>query len=273
MRKLLTLCSTLCLMAILCVPASALEYTVEAPSGLEFASATSVEPVLTADRGERPNEDLSKTHPVVAPAFGSNTSYLPGSGEPLCSFLNVTGAIQRPVGNIPMIPLPNAPGIPSAPLVGNTSITVEPSTPTCGYTEVTGDMYYTGDYLGRIKIPSLGVNVKVYQGTDSSALAKGAGHFENTSIWEGNVCIAGHNRGAHGIFGDIHTLKSGDAITLTTKSGARTYSVFSVDKVKETDTSMLGRTVENQITLLTCVTGQSTYRWCVQAMETFDDRV
>lgn len=273
MRKLLTLCSTLCLMAILCVPASALEYTVEAPSGLEFASATSVEPVLTADRGERPNEDLSKTNPVVAPAFGSNTSYLPGSGEPLCSFLNVTGAIQRPVGNIPMIPLPNAPGIPSAPLVGNTSITVEPSTPTCGYTEVTGDMYYTGDYLGRIKIPSLGVNVKVYQGTDSSALAKGAGHFENTSIWEGNVCIAGHNRGAHGIFGDIHTLKSGDAITLTTKSEARTYSVFSVDKVKETDTSMLGRTVENQITLLTCVTGQSTYRWCVQAMETFDDRV
>ena len=267
MRKLLTLCSTLCLMAILCVPASALEYTVEAPSGLEFASATSVEPVLTADRGERPNEDLSKTNPVVAPAFGSNTSYLPGSGEPLCSFLNVTGAIQRPVGNIPMIPLPNAPGIPSAPLVGNTSITVEPSTPTCGYTEVTGDMYYTGDYLGRIKIPSLGVNVKVYQGTDSSALAKGAGHFENTSIWEGNVCIAGHNRGAHGIFGDIHTLKSGDAITLTTKAGTRTYSVFSVSKVKETDTSMLGRTVENQITLLTCVRNQSAYRWCVQAVE------
>ena len=172
-----------------------------------------------------------------------------------------------------LCPEEDAPGIPSAPLVGNTSITVEPSTPTCGYTEVTGDMYYTGDYLGRIKIPSLGVNVKVYHGTDSSALAKGAGHFENTSIWEGNVCIAGHNRGAHGIFGDIHTLKSGDAITLTTKSGARTYSVFSVDKVKETDTSMLGRTVENQITLLTCVTGQSTYRWCVQAMETFDDRV
>lgn len=264
MKKLLTLCSTLCLMAILCVPASALEYTVEPPSGLEFASATSVEPVLTADRGERPNEDLSKTNPVVAPAFGSNTSYLPGSGDPLYPFLNVTGAVQQSVGNIP---LPNASGIPSAPFVGNTSIVVEPSTPSYGYTEVTGDMYYTGDYLGRVKIPSLGVSVKVYQGTDSSALAKGAGHFEDTSIWEGNVCIAGHNRGAHGIFGDIHTLKSGDAITLTTKAGTRTYSVFSVDKVKETDTSMLGRTVENQITLLTCVKGQSAYRWCIQAVE------
>ena len=166
-----------------------------------------------------------------------------------------------------MIPLPNTPGIPSASFAGNTSITVEPSKPTYGYTEVTGDMYYTGDYLGRVKIPSLGVNAKVYQGTDSSALSKGAGHFEDTSIWEGNVCIAGHNRGAHGIFGDIHTLKSGDAITLTTKAGSRTYSVFSVDKVKETDTSMLNRTAENQITLLTCVKGQSAYRWCVQATE------
>lgn len=267
MKKLLTLCSALCLMAIFCVPASALEYTVEAPGGLEFASATSVEPVLTADRGERPNEDLSKGNPMVAPAFGSNTSYLPGSGEPLYPFLGVAEAAQQPVGNIPVIPLPNTPGIPSAPFVGNTSITVEPSKPTYGYTEVTGDMYYTGDYLGRVKIPSLGVNVKVYQGTDSSALSKGAGHFEDTSIWEGNVCIAGHNRGAHGIFGDIHTLKSGDAITLTTKAGSRTYSVFSVDKVKETDTSMLNRTAENQITLLTCVKGQSAYRWCVQATE------
>lgn len=267
MKKLLTLCSTLCLMAILCVPASALEHTVEAPSGLEFASATSVEPVLTADRGERPNEDLSKTNPVVAPAFGSNTSYLPGSGEPLYPFLGVAGTVQHSVGNIPMIPLPNAYGVPTIPFVSNTSIVADPSTSTYGYTEVTGDMYYSGNYLGRLKIPSLGVNVKVYQGTDSSALAKGAGHFEDTSIWEGNVCIAGHNRGAHGIFGDIHTLKSGDTITFNTKAGTRTYSVFSVDKVKETDTSMLGRTVENQITLLTCVAGQSAYRWCVQAVE------
>lgn len=189
MRNLLTLCSALCLMGLLCVPASALEYTIDAPS------------------------------------------------------------------------------TPSVTLADNVSIVVEPSTPAYGYTEVTGDMYYSGNYLGRIKIPSLGVNEKVYQGTDSTALAKGAGHFEDTSIWEGNVCIAGHNRGTHGIFGDIHTLKAGDSITFTTKAGTRTYSVTSVSKVKETDTSMLGRTVENRITLLTCVRNQSAYRWCVQAVE------
>lgn len=253
-------------MGLLCLPANALEYTINAPSGLEYANATSVEPVLTADRGERPNEDLSKDNPLVAPAFGSNTSYLPGSGDPLYPFLGVTEATHQPVGIAPVIPLPNPPIVPTTPITGG-SIEVEPSTPIFGYTEVTRDMYYSGNYLGRVKIPSLGVNVKVYEGTDNSSLAKGAGHFEDTSIWDGNVCIAGHNRGANCYFGDIHTLKAGDTITFTTKAGTRTYSVTSVSKVKETDTSMLGRTVENQITLLTCVRNQSAYRWCVQATE------
>lgn len=267
MKKLLTLCSTLCLMAILCVPASALEYTVEPPSGLEFASATSVEPVLTADRGERPNEDLSKTNPVVAPAFGSNTSYLPGSGDPLYPFLGATGTVQQPVGNILMIPLPNAPSILSAPFVNNTSITVGPSAPSYGFTKVTSDLTYSDGYLGTLKIPSLGVSVKIYQGTGSSILAKGAGHFEDTSIWEGNVCVAGHNRGANCYFGEIHTLSLGDKITLTTKLGTRTYKVASVSKISELDNSLLVPASDNRITLFTCVRGQSAYRWAVQAVE------
>lgn len=266
MRKLIALCSAICLMALLCVPASALEYTIDAPSRLELANATSVEPVVTAECGELPNTDLSKGNPVVAPAFGSNTSYLPGSGEPLYSFLGIAGDSRK----IPVIPLSNAPGTASMltpPADWTIATVVESSSSSYGFTEVTGDMYYSGNYLGRVRIPSLGVDVKVYEGTDSSALAKGAGHFKDTSIWDGNICIAGHNRGVNCYFGNIHTLKSGDTITLTTKAGSRTYSVFSVSKVKETDTSMLNRTVDNQITLLTCVRNQSAYRWCVQAAE------
>lgn len=256
----------ICLFVFCSVPASALEYTVEAPAGTEFAQPTSVGPLITADRGEQSNIDLSKNNPIVAPAFGSNTSYLPGSGEPLYPFLGVSG-VQQTAPNTAVFPMPNASGVPSMPNMGNSGIVVEPITPSYGYTEVTGDMYYSGGYLGKVKIPSLGVNVKVYEGTDSSALSNGAGHFENTSIWDGNVCIAGHNRGTNCYFGEIHTLKVGDSITLTTKAGTRTYSVTSVSKVKETDTSMLSRTVENRITLLTCVRNQSAYRWCVQAVE------
>ena len=67
-------------------------------------------------------------------------------------------------------------------------------------------------------------------------------------------------------FGCIHTLKAGDAITLTTKLGTRTYSVASVTKVLETDTSGLSATAENCVTLYTCVMNQPAYCWCVRAV-------
>lgn len=268
MRKLIALCSAVCLMASLCIPASALEYTINTPDGPEYANATSVEPVMTADQGERSNTDLSKSNPVVAPAFGSNTSYLPGSGEPLYPFLGIAGDGPQAV-SIPTVLQPHAPGtiFSLTPSNGIGNIVVEPSSPSYGFTEVTGDMYYSGNYLGRVKIPSLGVNVKVYEGTDSSALSNGAGHFEDTSIWEGNVCVAGHNRGANCYFGEIHTLSLGDKIILTTKLGNRIYQVTSVSKISELDNSLLAPSTDNRITLFTCVRGQSAYRWAVQAVE------
>ena len=81
------------------------------------------------------------------------------------------------------------------------------------------------------------------------------------------MSIAGHNRGANCYFADIHTLVRGDAITLTTKLGTRTYSVTEVKKISELDDSDTEATVENCITLFTCVRNQSEYRWCVRAVE------
>ena len=135
------------------------------------------------------------------------------------------------------------------------------------YTAVTKDLYYSGGYLGTLKIPTLGLSVKVYQGTDADALRKGAGHFASTSIWEGNVAIAGHNRGVNNHFGKIHTLDIGDTIKLTTQLGTRSYEVYSVSKIGVDDTSVLSDSTENIITLVTCVMNQPDYRWCVQARE------
>ncbi|MCI8526419.1 MAG: sortase, partial [Oscillospiraceae bacterium] len=97
------------------------------------------------------------------------------------------------------------------------------------------------------------------------SLAKGVGHFTGTSIWDGNTALAGHNRGVNTYFGQIHTLRSGDTIRLTTKLGTRTYSVTSVSKIRDTDTSVLAATAEDCITLVTCVRDQPAYRWCVRA--------
>ena len=89
----------------------------------------------------------------------------------------------------------------------------------------------------------------------------------STSIWEGNVAIAGHNRGVNNHFGKIHTLDIGDTIKLTTQLGTRSYEVYSVSKIGVDDTSVLSDSTENIITLVTCVMNQPDYRWCVQARE------
>lgn len=107
----------------------------------------------------------------------------------------------------------------------------------------------------------------MYQGTNADALRKGAGHFASTSIWEGNVAIAGHNRGVNNHFGKIHTLDIGDTIKLTTQLGTRSHEVYSVSKIGVDDTSVLNDSTENIITLVTCVKNQPDYRWCVQARQ------
>ena len=243
------------MLCTLCVgQASALEYTMEAPNDYLFGRPTSDDTIY---EWEDPNVDRSKNTALIPPGFGTPTSYLPGSGDPLTPNL-IPGALdggglvsQTGSVNYPVIDTGNG---------GSSGQDV-------GYTAVTSDLYYSGGYLASLKIPSIGVNVKVYEGTGTTPLAKGAGHFTDTSIWDGNVCIAAHNRGAHAQFGKIHTLSAGDRVTLTTKLGTRTYEVTSVSKILETDTSGLTATIGNQITLYTCVANQPAYRWMVRAVE------
>lgn len=243
------------MLCALCVgQASALEYTMESPDDYLFGRPTSDDTIY---EWEDPNVDRSKNTALIPPGFGTPTSYLPGSGDPLTPNL-IPGALdggglvsQTGSVNYPVIDTGNG---------GSSGQDV-------GYTAVTSDLYYSGGYLASLKIPSIGVNVKVYEGTGTTPLAKGAGHFTDTSIWDGNVCIAAHNRGAHAQFGKIHTLSAGDRVTLTTKLGTRTYEVTSVSKILETDTSGLTATTGNQITLYTCVANQPAYRWMVRAVE------
>ena len=275
MKKLKTMIAAalcLCTMCALALPAHALEYNFGAPSGPEYGKATSFEPVVTADGGAMKNEDVSKNAALIPPAFGSPSAYTLNTGFPLTPNLApgympgegvVTGGIISSAGSGgSTVTPPDLSGIVS----GGTITYPGVSASTVGYTEVTSDMYYSDGSLGVLEIPSLNVKVRVYQGTDSDALAKGAGHFENTSIWSGNICVAAHNRGVRNDFSQIHTLNTGDAITLTTALGARTYAVSSVSRISVNDTSGLGTSGTNMITLYTCVANQPDYRWCVTAV-------
>lgn len=248
-----TLCLTAALTAVLAaVPAYALDYTVDAPKDYLFGRPTSVETVTEYGAD---NVDRSKNTALIPPAFGSPTSYLPDTGEPLTPNLTPgahSGGWSVPSGSVGGVPYHSGSG-------GSWNSTA--------YTPVSSDLYYSNGSLGTLKIPAIGLTVKVYEGTDSNALKKGTGHFSDSSIWNGNVCIAGHNRGVNNHFGQIHTLTVGDTITYTTKLGTRSYTVTSVSKVLETDTSGTTASSDNRLTLYTCVRDQSVYRWMVCAVE------
>ena len=265
MKKAITSLAALCLAACLALPAGALEYTIAAPGDPEYGNPTSIEPVITADGGAAKNEDRSKNAALIPPAFGSPSAYVLNTGTYLTPNLApggmaATGAVIN--GGSAAVVTPGTPILSSPPSSGNSV-----SSGAGGYTEVTEDLYYSGGYLATLKIPTLGLSVKVYQGTDTATLRKGVGHFEETSIWDGNVALAAHNRGANDYFGEIHTLDIGDKIQYTTKLGTRTYRVTSVEKISETDRSSLTPATENCLTLYTCVRDQSAYRWCVRAVE------
>ena len=261
--------------------ASALEYTFDAPEDYLFGQPTSDDTIY---EWENPNVDRSKNTALIAPGFGTPTSYLPGSGEYLTPNLvpgALSGGLVNQVGSAGANATGGAAGSSVIPgqypsVSGNVTMTQIPGgSPTDiaqgstsgGYTEVTDDLYYSGGYLGTLKIPAIDLSVKIYQGTDSRTLAKGVGHFTETSIWGGNIGLAAHNRGTNSYFGRLHTLEAGDRITLTTKLGTRTYEVVSVAKVSETDRSSLADTRDNCLTLYTCVRNERDLRWCVRAVE------
>jgi len=230
-------------------PAFASSYNFE-NEPLDFGRDTSFEPVEVLEVRETTNIKRNKDSAFIPPTFGSRTADTPSTGELLT---------------------PNISGVEPMKLSGNAN----PSFPSGeGYTEVYVSNYTNADEIkqsdgsiGRLKIDKLGLNVKVYEGESLESLRKGVGHFTVTSAWDGNVAMAGHNRGTNAYFGQIHTLKIGDTITYSTSLGTKSYAVNNVIRVHETDVSWLGRTQENIITLITCVRNVPDKRWVVTARE------
>lgn len=129
------------------------------------------------------------------------------------------------------------------------------------------DMERKDGSIGTLKIPSLDINMKVWEGESNASMAKGLGHYTTTSAWDGNVAVCGHNRGAKYVIGDIKDLEIGDTIIYTTIYGTRTYEVVLVKTIASTDWSYLQATADNRITITTCLANQPSKRVCVQAVE------
>lgn len=152
----------------------------------------------------------------------------------------------------------------TAPVIPDTPQITVPNTP--AYTSVQGMAYKDGS-IGTLKISKLGISVKVWEGETNASMAKGVAHYSSTSAWDGNVGVAGHNRGAKYNIGTIKNLVAGDTITYTTMYGTRTYQVTSVKTIANNDWSYLQGTADNRITITTCLEDHPESRICVQAVE------
>ena len=152
----------------------------------------------------------------------------------------------------------------TVPVIPDTPQITVPNSP--AYTSVQGMAYKDGS-IGTLKIAKLGISVKVWEGESTTSMAKGVGHYSSTSAWDGNVGLAGHNRGAKYNIGTIKNLVAGDTITYTTMYGTRTYQVTSVKTITNTDWSYLQGTADNRITITTCLADHPESRVVVQAVE------
>ncbi len=127
-----------------------------------------------------------------------------------------------------------------------------------------------GDALTRIKIPSIGVDTVVVEGTSASALRAGAGHYPASPLpcEQGNVAIAGHRTTYGKPFNQLDKLKNGDVVILETPIGSCTYEISVEPRViLPTDLSVVtNRPDATMLTLTTChPKGSAARRLYVQA--------
>jgi sortase A len=85
----------------------------------------------------------------------------------------------------------------------------------------------TGDAIGKISIPKIGVSYDIIQGTDTDSLEKGPGHYPGTAFpgLGQTVGIAGHRTTYLAPFRHIDALRPGNKIVLSMPYAKLTYVV------------------------------------------------
>lgn len=253
-RRLTGLALMLMAMAALSISAFAMEYSIETEENTEYYPSTSYEVMYGAAYNYGGSNLADYQIPELPYGVSSTTQigimekgYLPGlqqnAGTSISGEYGISGGLYG-------IPATAAPPVLSVP----------------AYTGVDGMERKDGS-IGTLKIPSLNINMKVWEGETRASMAKGLGHYSSTSGWDGNIGVCGHNRGAKYNIGSIRNLEIGDNITYSTVYGTRTYAVILVKTISDSDWSYLQATADNRITITTCLADRPSKRVCIQAVE------
>lgn len=123
--------------------------------------------------------------------------------------------------------------------------------------------------IGYLTIEKIGLmQAPIKEGTDENTLNKYIGHFSDSAFLEGNVALAGHNRGYEkNYFENLKDLKGGELIIYQTRSEAKVYKVTEIKKVNESNVDIIKNTKDNRITLITCVENKPKERLVIVGKE------
>jgi sortase A len=121
-----------------------------------------------------------------------------------------------------------------------------------------------GDVLGRLTMPTIGIEELFVAGVEAPDLRKGPGHYGSTPLpgQAGNAAIAGHRTTYGAPFNRIDELQPGDELTVTTLQGEFTYRVMPQTSsdgetvghfiVRPSATQVLDDFGDNRLTLTAC---------------------
>jgi sortase A len=111
-----------------------------------------------------------------------------------------------------------------------------------------------GEVIGRLRVPRMGVNMLLVNGTDHETLKKGPGRDLRTFMPGENrlVYIAGHRTTYLAPFSHIDRLRSGDRVTIEVPYATFIYSVTGHRIVKSTDLSVLRSPRHELVELQAC---------------------
>ena len=111
-----------------------------------------------------------------------------------------------------------------------------------------------GEVIGRLRVPRMGLNMLLVNGTDHETLKKGPGRDERTFMPGENrlVYIAGHRTTYLAPFSHIDRLRTGDRVTIEVPYGTFIYAITGHRIVKSTDLSVLHSPRHEVVELQAC---------------------
>jgi sortase A len=111
-----------------------------------------------------------------------------------------------------------------------------------------------GEVLGRLVVPSAGVDWVVVEGVNRAHLRSGAGHMPDTAMpgQPGNTVISGHRTTYGAPFYHLDRVAVGDVLTFDSAIGTNTYQVVEVLIVEPTDVWVTDQWEGSWLTLTTC---------------------